>query len=438
MDTGSQGSIKDESLEHPTLRQAFSVWLKIGLLSFGGPAAQIALMHRMVVSENRWLSEKQYINALSFCMLLPGPEAMQLATYAGWRMHGVKGGLLAGLLFVIPGAIVVLILAAVYVELGTVPILNAVFLGVKSAVIVIVIEALLRVSKKALLHRAHWIIAGLAFIAIFFFEVSFPLIILASGLHGYVSFKLQTDSDAKQVALPSMMRSTLLTIVFWAGLWAAPLVAVFVSSDNPFLLEVGAFFSRLAMVTFGGAYAVLAYMAQDVVTELGWLTAGEMIDGLGLAETTPGPLILVTEFVGFIAGVREGGLLLGLTAALLTLWVTFIPCFLWIFAGAPYIEWISDQPRLRGALASITAAVVGVILNLSVWFSLQVLFTTVTAKNVGPLTLWSPNFQTMDWRVLVLSCICALSIFAAKWSIVNVLIMAAMLGLASLGLSTLF
>jgi chromate transporter len=428
----------EELVKPPTVLQAFKVWLKIGFLSFGGPAAQIALMHRMVVVENRWLSEKQYINALSFCMLLPGPEAMQLATYAGWRMHGVRGGLLAGLLFVFPGAIIVLILAAIYTGYGKLPLVDALFLGVKAAVIVIVIEALLRVSKKALQRKAHWIIAALAFIAIFFFEVSFPLIVIVAGLYGFSTNPLPSDATAKQTTLPSMMRSTLVTVLFWTCLWAAPIIAVYLFAESHFLLDIGAFFSRLAIVTFGGAYAVLAYMAQDVVVELGWLTAGEMMDGLGLAETTPGPLILVTEFVGFVAGFREGGMALGLAAAAMTLWVTFVPCFLWIFAGAPYIEWIGDQPRLRGALSCITAAVVGVILNLSVWFSLHVLFATVSAKKIGPITLWSPSLSTLDWRVLVLTCICALAVFIWNCSIMNVLLMAAALGLATLCVSTLF
>lgn len=437
MNTEDKKPAIDESLEHPTLFQAFRIWLKIGVLSFGGPAAQIALMHRMVVVENRWLSEKQYINALSFCMLLPGPEAMQLATYAGWRMHGVKGGLLAGLLFVIPGAIIVLMLAAIYTGFGKLPLVDALFLGVKAAVVVIVIEALLRVSKKALQQKDHWIIAAVAFIAIFFFEVSFPLIVIAAGLYGFLTNRQPTNSAVSQSALPSMMRSTLLTVLFWACLWAVPLIAIYLFTDNQFLLDIGAFFSRLAVVTFGGAYAVLAYMTQDVVVELGWLTAGEMMDGLGLAETTPGPLILVTEFVGFVAGFREDGILLGLAAAAVTLWVTFVPCFLWIFAGAPYIEWIGDQPRLRGALAGITAAVVGVILNLSVWFSLHVLFATVTAIKVGPLTLWSPSLATLDWRILVLTLICAIALFIGKWSILKVLLMAAALGLSSLSLPTI-
>jgi chromate transporter len=427
----------DESIEHPTLLQAFHVWLKIGLLSFGGPAAQIALMHRMVVVENRWLSEKQYMNALSFCMLLPGPEAMQLATYAGWRMHGIRGGLLAGLLFVIPGALIVLALAAIYTGFGKLPIVDALVLGVKAAVVVIVIQALLRVSKKALQQQDNWIIAALAFVGIFFFDVSFPLIVIAAGLYGFLTNMQQTDISNSQSAIPAMMRSTLQTILLWLCIWAAPLIAVFAFTDNQFLLDIGAFFSKLAIVTFGGAYAVLAYMTQDVVVNLGWLTAGEMMDGLGLAETTPGPLILVTEFVGFVAGFREGGVLLGTAAAAMTLWVTFVPCFLWIFAGAPYIEWIGEQPRLRSALASITAAVVGVILNLSVWFSLHVLFATVVAKKTGPLTLWTPSLSTLDWRVLILTGICAVAVFAWKWSILKVLLMASILGLLSLGVSTI-
>ena len=413
---------------HPDFFTALRVWLKIGVLSFGGPAAQIALMHKLVVEEKNWLSETQYLNALNFCMLLPGPEAMQLATYAGWRMHGVRGGLAAGLSFVLPGALVVMILSAVYSVYGDISIINALFLGVKAAVVVVVIEALLRVAKRALVQTEHWFIAALAFVGIFFFDLPYPLIVIAAAAFGF--FRGQPDQSAAQaIARPAMAASTLKTVITWLAVWVIPFMLLYILGDQQFLLQLGAFFSKLAVVTFGGAYAVLAYLAQDVVTQFGWLTAAEMMDGLGLAETTPGPLILVTEFVGFIAGFREGGMALGVTAALITLWVTFVPCFLWIFAGAPYIEWISGQSKLKGALSAITAAVVGVILNLSAWFALHVLFASVTATQIGPLSLWIPDWTTLDWRVLLLVVFCAIAILRLHWSLVAVLLMSAIAGL---------
>ena len=419
-----------ETTTWPGLNQTFPVWLKIGLLSFGGPAAQIALMHRMVVAEKRWLSEKQYLNALSFCMLLPGPEAMQLATYAGWRMHGVKGGLLAGLLFVIPGAIVIAILALIYALYGDVPLINSLFIGIKAAVIAIVLQALLRVAKKSLTSTVHWVIALLAFIGIFFLNLSYPLIVLAAALFGF--FQLPSVAAAglrTQAPGKAMLFDTVKTVIVWVLIWAAPIVFIALFTDHTILLQIGSFFSKLAVVTFGGAYAVLAYLGQQVVTDFGWLSAGEMMDGLGLAETTPGPLILVNEFVGFIAGFREGGIGLGLAAAVITLWVTFVPCFLWIFAGAPYIEWISDQPRLKGALSAITAAVVGVILNLSVWFALHVLFDNVSRKTIGPLQLWIPQLSSVNWIVLLLSIFCTIAAFKLNWNIIRILIVSAVAGL---------
>ncbi len=411
----------------PSLREAFYVWLKIGCLSFGGPAAQIALMHRMVVEEKSWLDEKQYLNALGFCMLLPGPEAMQIATYAGWRLHGVIGGLIAGLLFVIPGALVILTLAAFYTYFGKLDIIDALFLGVKAAVIVVVIEALLRVSRKALVKPEYWAIALASFVGIFFLDLSYPLIVLAAALYGFWRSK-GAKSESSVAFSSTIVMSTVRTVIVWGTIWVAPFILLFTVFDQPFLVEVGSFFSRLAVVTFGGAYAVLAYLAQDVVTGFGWLTAGEMMDGLGLAETTPGPLILVTEFVGYVAGYREGGVMLGVLAALMTLWVTFVPCFLWIFAGAPYIDWIGSQPRLKGALSAITAAVVGVILNLSVWFSLHVLFGNVSLKSLGIFSLWVPDVSTLDYTVLILTGLCAIAVFALHWGIVRVLVLSSLLG----------
>ena len=413
----------------PSLGDATRVWWKIGILSFGGPAAQIALMHKEVVEDRQWLSEQQFLNALSFCMLLPGPEAMQLATYAGWRLHGTVGGLIAGLLFVIPGAVVIMMLAAIYSIYGNVPLVEALFYGIKAAVLVIVVEALLRVAKKALSQRLHWIIAGFAFVGIFFLSIPYPLIVLVSGLFGWFFGATQEKQNVVDMAHVSV-RKTLGTIVSWLAIWLLPLLALTWLGAPALLVEVGQFFSTLAIVTFGGAYAVLAYMAQDVVVQFGWLTAGEMVDALGLAEMTPGPLILVTQFVGFIAGFREGGLLFGLVAALVALWVTFAPCFLWIFAGAPYIEWISNQPRLKGALKAITAAVVGVILNLSIWFALHVLFTTVTRQQMGPITLWRPDLATIEWLALALFLLSCFLAFRLHWGIIKILLVASILGAA--------
>lgn len=426
----------------PSFADAIWQWARIGLLSFGGPAAQIALMHRIVVDEKRWLSEKQYLNALSFCMLLPGPEAMQLATYTGWRLHGVRGGLFAGLLFVLPGAVVVLALALIYAVYGNVPLLEALFYGVKAAVLVIVVEAFLRISKRALTGLVHRLITCLAFIGIFFFHLPFPVIIGLSALAGFLLLPdtqaATTDQSSSNInkaasynfSSASNFRNAIKTISLWLFLWFTPILVLVVTADNALLSDIGIFFSKLAVVTFGGAYAVLAYLAQDVVTQFGWLTAGEMMDGLALAETTPGPLILVTEFVGFLAGYRDAGVLMGFAAALLTLWVTFVPCFLWIFAGAPYIEWVGQQRRLRNALAAITAAVVGVILNLSLWFALHVFFHNVQLKSRGILHFWQPEWSTLDWRIVLLTIICATLAFARHWGIGTILLTAAILGAA--------
>jgi len=379
---------------------------KIGLLSFGGPAAQISLMHKVLVDEKKWLSEQQYLNALSFCMLLPGPEAMQLATYAGWRINGVIGGLLSGLLFVLPGAVVIFALAMLYALYGDLPLMSMLFLGIKAAVLVVVLEALLKVSRRALKEPVHWVIAGLAFIGIFFLALPFPLIVLAAAIYGAVFGKNWGGVPEPAPPVTTSFQTTLGVIGIWLAVWLLPLALLWAVAPA-LITDIAVFFSKLAIVTFGGAYAVLAYMAQDVVTGFGWLTAEEMMDGLGLAETTPGPLILVTQFVGFLAAYNESGIALAFLAGLVTLWVTFVPCFLWIFAGAPYIDWISAQPRLTGALSGITAAVVGVILNLSIWFGLHVLFAEVTHTNWGPLTLWLPEIATLNWRVVLLTVLCA-------------------------------
>ena len=412
---------------NPTLRQSTATWCKIGLLSFGGPAAQIALMHREIVENKKWLSEDQFLNALNFCMLLPGPEAMQLATYSGWRTNGILGGLIAGLLFVLPGAFLITLLAVIYAFFGDIPLINSLFLGVKATVVVIVIQALLKVSKKALKTHYHTLIAVTAFISIFFFNLPYPFIIFVSAFFGYLM--LPNKINVKQVQQSHPLTKTLKTILAWLVVWWIPILLVYLISDQIILTEITIFFSKLAVVTFGGAYAVLSYMAQDVVITKDWLTAGQMMDGLGLAETTPGPLILVTEFVGFLAAFQEGGIKLALIAGFLTLWVTFIPCFLWIFAGAPYIDWISSQPRLHGALSAITAAVVGVILNLSIWFMLHVFFEKISDVQFGPINLLWPNFSYINVPAIFLTSISIWLIIKLKWNIASVLLINASLAL---------
>jgi chromate transporter len=417
----------------PSFAEAVATWARIGVLSFGGPTAQIALMHRVVVDEKKWLDEAHYLNALSFCMLLPGPEAMQLATYAGWRLHGLAGGLAAGLLFVLPGAVVVLALSMIYAAFGQLPVVEAVFFGIKAAVLVIVVEALLRIAKRALKQAEHWAIAALSFVAIFFLALPFPLIVFAAALFGFFRAEHQPQlQDTVPLSKLAPLSRTLRTIAVWLVIWLTPLLALTaIMGPDHILTQLGWFFSKLAVVTFGGAYAVLAYMGQDVVVRHGWLEAGQMLDGLGLAETTPGPLILVTEFVGFLAAWRAGGeaaWVLGLLGALTALWATFAPCFLWIFAGAPYVEWINAQPRLRGALAAITAAVVGVIFNLALWFALHVFFAEVRLIEFGVLKLWTPTLVTIDWRVMALATISGLLLLRLHWGIPSVLAVASALG----------
>lgn len=377
---------------------------RIGLLSFGGPAAQIALMHRVLVDERGWLSEKEYLSALSFCMLLPGPEAMQLATWSGWRVRGTLGGVIAGGLFVLPGALVVLALSMAYAAYGNIPFVQAAFLGVQAAVIAIVIEALIRVSRKALRGRAALIIAALAFAALFFFNLPFPLIILAAGLWGYLQTRNIVTPAGDHV--PMKPAKSLRTLAIWGGLWLGPLLALW--SQGGLLFEIGWFFSKLAVVTFGGAYAVLAWMAQEVVATRGWLSAEQMMAGLGLAETTPGPLILVTEFVAYMGGHAAGGVGLGLAAAGIALWMTFIPCFLWIFLGAPYLSRLTGAPRIASALAAIMAAVVGVIANLSLWFALHLLFAKIDESSFGPFRLFSPDPGSLQPIALALAGMSAL------------------------------
>jgi chromate transporter len=410
----------------PGMGEITRVFGRIGLLSFGGPAAQIALMHRELVEARPWLTERQYLQALSFCMLLPGPEAMQLATYAGWRLGGVRGGLIAGLLFVIPGALVILALAALYAAYGDVPLAEALFLGIKAAVIAIVAQALLRVSRKALTGALAWALAVAAFLGLFVLQLPFPLIVIGAGAIGALA---ATGAPAPVPVPPVALSRTARTVALWAAIWLLPLGLLWVVAPGGLLAEVGLFFAKLAVVTFGGAYAVLAWMVQEVVQDFGWLTTAQMMDALGLAETTPGPLILVTEFVGFLAGAQAGGPALGLAAAGVTLWMTFAPCFLWIFAGAPYVEWIASRPRLQGALDAITAAVVGVIANLSLWFALNVLFGEVARGAAG---IWVPDPASFEPGALVLTGLAALLVF---WRRLDLLLVLPLMAMAGLGLS---
>jgi len=409
------------NLDIPSFNRLLAVFGKIGLLSFGGPAAQIALMHRELVDEHRWLDERRFLSALSFGMLLPGPEAMQLATYAGWRLHGVRGGLAAGLLFVLPGALLVLTLSILYGAYGSTPTVAALFVGVKAAVLAIVLQALVRVADRAIKGRLDWATAIAAFVAIFFLNIPFPLVIAAAAAAGYFLRPVAArPAAAPTPAVP--LAQTLLTLGVWLAVWIVPLLAIAaLFGPQHVLAKLAWYFSQLGVITFGGAYAMLAYMVQVVVSHYGWLTPGEMLDGLGLAETTNGPLILVTEFVGYMAGLHAGGVGVALLGALVTLWAIFSPCFLFIFVGGPYIEHLTHAPRLSSALQSVTAAVVGVIANLSLWFALHVLFAKVDELHLGPVRLFAPELGSLDLVALRLAGIAMVLIFWLRRSIVETL-----------------
>ncbi|MDA7964179.1 chromate efflux transporter [Ruegeria sp.] len=394
----------------PSTSELFRVFGRIGLLSFGGPAAQISLMHQELVERRPWLDEQTYLRALSLCMLLPGPEAMQLATYAGWRLRGVLGGLIAGTLFILPGALIIAILVGLYAAYGDLPLVQAGFLGVKATVIVIVLQALRNLSRKALIGTEPRIIAALAFVAIFALNLPFPLIILTAAIWGFATSR--SEPPAPSTPSPTLARPAQ-TAALWLTLWLAPLIALDLTGYG-LLSDLGWFFAKLAVVTFGGAYAVLAYMTQTVVETYGWISTDQMIDALGLAETTPGPLILVTQFVAMLSGQVAGGAGLALAAGLVALWATFVPCFLWIFLAAPYLDKIAARPRPAAAMRAITAAVVGVILNLSVWFGLNVLFTLVPGGAWGPVSIPLPDPSTLDIRALILTLGAGLLIFRLK------------------------
>ncbi len=407
----------------PSWSEMLRVFGRIGVLSFGGPTAQIALMQRELVETRGWLSEQAYLRALSLCMLLPGPEAMQLATYAGWRMRGTAGGLLAGLLFVIPGTMVIAVLALIYANYGQLPLVQSAFLGIKAAVIIVVFQALRKVAGKALVGSQGWLLAGLSLLALFVFNTPFPLIIIAAGAWGM----WRADQTTTTAPTAPVTASPACVIALWGSLWAAPL-GVLWALNADFLLQLGLFFSKLAVVTFGGAYAVLGYMTQTVVSDLGWITTEQMIDALGLAETTPGPLILVTEFVALLAGFAQSGLSGAVAAGLLALWVTFTPCFLWIFLAGPYLERLSAQPRLTAGLTAITAAVVGVIANLALWFALHVLFEDVgtTQMFAVPLPVWS----SLDGTALLLTALAAVLMLALRVGFVPAMILLAICGVS--------
>jgi chromate transporter len=420
-------------------REAIAVWLRIALLSFGGPAGQIAVMHRILVEEKRWVGENRFLHALNYCMLLPGPEAQQLAIYIGWLMHRTRGGLLAGTLFVLPGFLSILALSYLYAALGNVGVVEGLFFGLKAAVLAIVINAVVRIGKRALRNNMMLGIAAAAFVAIFFLDIAFPLIILGAALIGFLGGRAGSPrfrvggghgaDDASGLAdrdsllgaeLPAHARPnrawSLKISAICLTLWLTPvaLLLLALGPDNVFS-QIAMFFSQMAVVTFGGAYAVLSYVAQAAVQSYGWLAPGEMLDGLGMAETTPGPLIQVVQFVGFMGAFRDaaplGPWLAATLAAVLTTWVTFVPCFLWIFLGAPYVERLRDNAALSGAMTAITAAVVGVVLNLAVWFGLHVVFAEVGEWRGAGLRLLVPDVASLDVAALVLSVAAMLAIF---------------------------
>jgi chromate transporter len=430
----------------PTFAEALRVWLKVGLLSFGGPAGQIALLHREVVDDRNWVSDARFLHALNFCTLLPGPEAQQLATYLGWLMHGVRGGVAAGTLFVLPGAAVMLALSILYATLGEVPVVAALFFGLKAAVLVLVVEALLRVAKRALKTTPAWALAGASFLALFAFGVPFPAVVLTAAVIGYLApgaFKAGSHGTAKEGREPAVLDAVLaadpgrparLAASAWAagwiavGLWFLPVI-VLALLERGLFTDVAWFFSKMAVVTVGGAYAVLAYVTQEAVQAYGWLSADQMLVGLGLAETTPGPLILVLQFVGFLAGYGAGGIAGGVLASLLTLWVTFAPCFAFIFLGAPYVERLHANRALTGALAAVTAAVVGVIANLALWFGLRVLFSDVRAIRLGPVSLDLPALTSLDLSAAGLAILAAVCLFRLKLGVLWTLGITAAVGL---------
>ncbi|MGE7371325.1 chromate efflux transporter [Neorhizobium sp. NPDC001467] len=426
----------------PGLGELAGVFARIGCLSFGGPAGQIGLMHRSLVEDKRWISEARFLHALNYCMLLPGPEAQQLATYIGWLVGGVRGGLIAGLLFVLPGLLVMIGLSAAYSLWQETTWLNGLFFGLKAAVLVVVVEAVIRLGRKTLKTGFLKGIAALAFVALFFFDLPFPLVVLGAGLAGFVAARMRGRQAADRAASADVPRTrrplkTMATLALWIAIWQAPLLFLAILDAPENLSAMFSFFSRMALVTFGGAYAVLAYVAQVAVEDHGWLRAGEMLDGLALAETTPGPLVLVLSFIGFLVGFRDaagsGVIVGGALGAVLVAWATFVPSFIFIFAGAPFIERLRGNAVMAAALSAITAAVVGVILNLALWFGLHVLFAEVTRFPLVPalgLAVSLPEPRSIDIAALGLFLLSALLLFRFRLGLVPVLCVSALAGLA--------
>ena len=433
-------------------REALKVWALVAANSFGGPAGQIAVMHRFLVDERRWISERRFLHALNYCMLLPGPEAQQLATYIGWLMHGARGGVVAGGLFVLPGALAIFALSLTYALFGDVPLVSGLLFGLQAAVVAIVAQAVLRIGRRAVRTRTQVLIAATAFVAIFFFEIPFPLIVVAAGLIGYAGGRRAPSqaspapnegdeaaafiADDGEVLTAGARRRALTAAAVALVLWLVPVGVIVAASDaNPVYSQLAVFFSKTATVTFGGAYAVLSYVAQEAVTGFGWLRPGEMLTGLGMAETTPGPLIMVVQFVGFMAGYRNPGGLSPLGAATIgaaiTTWVTFLPCFFFIFAGAPFMERLRGNAALAGSLSAITAAVVGVILNLAVWFAIHTAFATVDTVRGGGVRLLVPRLETVDAVAVALMVLAGVLIFRLKISVLKTLAVCAALGLGA-------
>lgn len=449
-------------MEHPSFAEATRTWGRVALLSFGGPAGQIAVMHRILVEEKRWISEERFLHALNYCMLLPGPEAQQLATYIGWLLHGTVGGLVAGTLFILPGIVAILAISIAYVVWSDTAYIPALFFGLKAAVLAVVIEAVLRIGKRALKNRLQIGLAIASFVAIFFFAVPFPWIIIAAATIGFFGGRIRPElftlsghkgaaeqepetmprpADRRVVdARPSLLRSFSVAAT-WLMLWFGPQAILWAALGRQHVfVELGLFFSETAVVTFGGAYSVLTFIAQRAVETYGWLKPGEMLDGLGMAETTPGPLIMVVQFVGFLAAYRNPGSLAPLSAgvygSLLTTWVTFAPCFLWIFLGAPYIEYLRKNQSLTHALSGITAAVVGVIMNLAIWFGLHVVFAAVDERYIGPLRLYAPQWSTLNLAAATLAILAAYLLLRRKWSVFAVLGTCTAMGATWYGWST--
>ena len=422
--------------ERPGFGEIFTTFGKIGVLSFGGPAAQIAMLQRILVDEKKWLDQERLIHALNFCMLLPGPEAMQLATYCGWVVKGWRGGLLAGLLFVLPGAVVMLALSTLYIAFGHVEIVAGLLFGLKAAVLAVVFEALYRMAKRTLASGFSYAVAISAFIAIAFLKLPFPLVILLAAVAGGLRHLIQGSSTATILgeATPGALREFTQQTLIWGGLWLLPLLGLFfVFGGGHVFVQEAAFFSKLAAVTFGGAYAALSYTAQQAVEHFGWMKPGEMLTGLGLAETTPGPLILVLVFVGFVGAANLSGLPPlsgGFSGGLIALWFTFVPCFLWILAGAPFVERLRQVRWLSAMMGGITAAVVGVIANLALWFSLHVIFLQVVEKAAGPFTLPLPVWSTIDSAAVLIAGAAALLLVVFKLNMPLVLLLAACFGIA--------